>query len=140
WGPNWGYEIADAHRAFARTLIAEAGVSIVHGHSSHHPLGLEVIGRGLALYGCGDFLNDYEGIGGHEAYRGDLVLGFTAEVEPGDGALQTLAAHPFRIARFRLNRPSPGEGAAVLEVLGRESARFGVRVEPAGEDFACRWA
>jgi len=28
----------------------------------------------LILYGCGDFLNDYEGIRGYEEYRGDLAL------------------------------------------------------------------
>ena len=27
-----------------------------------------------ALYGCGDFLNDYEGISGYQKFRGELVL------------------------------------------------------------------
>ena len=30
--------------------------------------------RKLILYGCGDFINDYEGISGNEEYRGDLAL------------------------------------------------------------------
>jgi Bacterial capsule synthesis protein PGA_cap len=35
---------------------------VVHGHSSHHPKGVEVYRQMRILYGCGDFLNDYEGI------------------------------------------------------------------------------
>ena len=38
WGGNWGWRIPDAHRAFARTLIDEGGVDLIHGHSSHHPM------------------------------------------------------------------------------------------------------
>jgi poly-gamma-glutamate synthesis protein (capsule biosynthesis protein) len=33
-----------------------------------------VFGGKLVLYGCGDCINDYEGITGHERYRGDLRL------------------------------------------------------------------
>ena len=46
-------------------LIEEAGVPVVHGHSSHHPKAIEVYEGRLILYGCGDFLNDYEGIAGY---------------------------------------------------------------------------
>jgi poly-gamma-glutamate synthesis protein (capsule biosynthesis protein) len=42
WGGNWGYRIPARHRAFAHALIDTAGVDIVHGHSSHHPMGFEV--------------------------------------------------------------------------------------------------
>ncbi len=66
WGPNWGYEIPDEHREFAHTLIDRADVSIIHGHSSHHPKAIEVYRNRLIVYGCGDFLNDYEGITGYE--------------------------------------------------------------------------
>ncbi|WP_262982399.1 CapA family protein [Sulfuriferula multivorans] len=33
------------------------------------------------LYGCGDFLNDYEGISGHEQYRGELALMYFPTLE-----------------------------------------------------------
>jgi poly-gamma-glutamate capsule biosynthesis protein CapA/YwtB (metallophosphatase superfamily) len=69
WGANWGYEVPDEHRAFAHRLIETAGVDIIFGHSSHHPKGIEVHRGKLILYGCGDFINDYEGIGGYEHYR-----------------------------------------------------------------------
>jgi poly-gamma-glutamate synthesis protein (capsule biosynthesis protein) len=35
---------------------------------------MEVYKGKLILYGCGDFLNDYEGIGGYEYYRDGLAL------------------------------------------------------------------
>ena len=76
WGPNWGFEIPEEHRRFA--LIDNAGVSIVHGHSSHHPIAIEVYRNRLILYGCGDFLNDYEGISGYEEFLDDLTLRYFA--------------------------------------------------------------
>src|SRR6266702_327149 len=62
WGSNWGYHIPDEQKVFARALIDQAGVSIVHGHSSHHPRAIVIYRDRLILYGCGDFLNDYEWI------------------------------------------------------------------------------
>lgn len=64
WGGNWGYSIPPEHTRFAHQLLDEAGVDIVHGHSSHHPQGIDVYRDKPILYGCGDFLNDYEGISG----------------------------------------------------------------------------
>ena len=74
WGANWGYGIGHAERRFAHALVETAGADIVYGHSSHHPRAIEIYRGKPILYGCGDFLNDYEGIAGYEAYRGDLVL------------------------------------------------------------------
>ncbi|HER62854.1 MAG TPA: CapA family protein, partial [Desulfobacteraceae bacterium] len=74
WGGNWGYGIPEEQRRFARLLIDGAGADLIHGHSSHHVKGIEVYRNKLILYGCGDFLNDYEGISGHEQFRADLTL------------------------------------------------------------------
>jgi poly-gamma-glutamate synthesis protein (capsule biosynthesis protein) len=60
WGGNWGYNIPSERRRAAHALIDRAGFDVVHGHSSHHPIGAEVHNRRLILYGCGDFINDYE--------------------------------------------------------------------------------
>jgi hypothetical protein len=52
----------------------------------------ENVNMGFAgLYGCRDFLNDYEGIAGYEEFRGDLVLKCFATVDPSAGKLQRLA-------------------------------------------------
>src|SRR5881392_3902408 len=73
WGSNWGYDIPPEQIAFAHRLIDE-GVAIVHGHSSHHVKAIEVFKGRLILYGCGDFLTDYEGISGYENFRGNIAV------------------------------------------------------------------
>jgi poly-gamma-glutamate synthesis protein (capsule biosynthesis protein) len=124
WGPNWGYQITPDHQAFAHALIDSGAVDLVHGHSSHHPKAAEVRRGRLILYGCGDFLNDYEGIGGYEAYRGDLALMYLVEVD-ADGALVEVEARPFRIRRFRLETAAADDAAWLAGLLDRECGRFG---------------
>jgi poly-gamma-glutamate capsule biosynthesis protein CapA/YwtB (metallophosphatase superfamily) len=63
WGSNWGYDVPAEHVGSARRLV-DGGVDIVHGHSSHHPRPIEIYRGRLILYGCGDFIDDYEGISG----------------------------------------------------------------------------
>lgn len=128
WGGNWGFSIGRDEQAFARTLIDEGGADIVHGHSSHHVKGIEVWRGKLILYGCGDLLNDYEGIGGHGDYRGDLSLMYFPDLDPATGALRALRAAPMRMRRFRLER-APREGASWLRrTLEREGRALGTRV------------
>ena len=103
-------------------------MSIVHGHSSHHPKGIEVYRDRLILYGCGDFLNDYEGIGGYEEYRGDLALMYFARVDAASAAVVSLEIVPLQIRNFRLARPSSRDVECLQQTLDRESGRFGVRV------------
>jgi len=124
WGGNWGYEIPEPQREFAHALIDKAGVDIVWGHSSHHPKAIEVHNDRLVIYGCGDFLNDYEGIRSQAQYRGDLVLMYLPTVDPLDGSLQGLAMVPFRISRFRLQRASPEETQWLGDMLTREGETF----------------
>jgi poly-gamma-glutamate synthesis protein (capsule biosynthesis protein) len=133
WGGNWGYRIPGDQVDFAHHLIDRAGVDIVHGHSSHHVKGLEIYHDRLILYGCGDFLTDYEGIGGREEYRGDLALMYFPTVDASTGALTGLRMAPMQIRRFRLNRASRDDAAWLRDVLDRESRAFGVRVRQ-GED------
>ena len=61
-------------REFAHRLIEAGGVDIIHGHSPHHVKAIEVYCGKLILYGCGDFLDDYEGISGQKYFRSDLGL------------------------------------------------------------------
>jgi poly-gamma-glutamate capsule biosynthesis protein CapA/YwtB (metallophosphatase superfamily) len=139
WGGNWGYGIAQEERAFAHRLI-EAGIDLVHGHSSHHVKGIEVYRERLILYGCGDFLDDYEGIGGYEAFRGELGLMYFPSLDPVTGRLVRLVMAPTRIRRLRVNRASTREAVWLREVLNREGERFGtsVAMEEDGT-LALRW-
>jgi poly-gamma-glutamate synthesis protein (capsule biosynthesis protein) len=134
WGGNWGYAVDDAQRSFAHALVDIAHVDLVHGHSSHHPRGLEVYRGHLVLYGCGDYLNDYEGIGGHEAYRGDLALAYFPAVDVTSGRLLRATLVPMQIRHMRTTR-APTEDVRWLEkMLNREGARFGTRVTPQADD------
>jgi len=128
WGGNWGYRVPPAQRDFARALIDDAGIDVVHGHSSHHPKGIEVHNDRPILYGCGDFLNDYEGIGGYAAFRGDLALMYFVVLAAETGRLVRLEMTPLRIRRFRLNRASRADAAWLRDTLARESAAFGTGV------------
>jgi poly-gamma-glutamate synthesis protein (capsule biosynthesis protein) len=112
WGSNWGYEIPREQIAFAHRLIEE-GVAIVHGHSSHHVKAIEVFKGRLILYGCGDFVTDYEGISGYEMFHGDLALMYLIEIDSRCGELIAARLVPMRMQRFRLER-APGAEAEWL--------------------------
>ncbi|MBV6442372.1 MAG: putative polyglutamine synthesis accessory protein [Saprospiraceae bacterium] len=137
WGSNWGYHIPSEHRAFAHRLIEEAGVDIIHGHSSHHFRGIEVYKGKLILYGCGDFINDYEGISGEEEYRGDLTLMYFPVMDPANGHLVRLDMVPFRMRRFRLNYAEEKDAAWMAAVLNREGKKLGTGVEMKGKAPGC---
>lgn len=136
WGGNWGYGISSQEIAFAHALIEKAGVDIVHGHSSHHAKAVEVHRGKLVLYGCGDFIDDYEGIGGHETFRSDLALAYVASVDTAAGGqLADLRILPFRIRKFRLERAPAEDTAWLRETLSRESAPVGTRFATANGDL-----
>ena len=58
WGPNWGSEVPDVHRALAHELIG-IGVDIVYGHSPHVCRGVEIFNGHPILYSTGAFIDDY---------------------------------------------------------------------------------
>ncbi len=128
WGGNWGYEIPSNQVSFAHKLIDEAGVDVIHGHSSHHVKGIEVYRGKLILYGSGDFLNDYEGIGGHEQFRGDLSLMYFASIEQGTGKLLQLQMIPTQIKHFRVNQASNTDTLWLRNLLNREGRKLGTQV------------
>lgn len=128
WGENWGYEIPPDRRRFAHQLIDRAGVHVVHGHSSHHPLGIEVYQGRLILYGCGDLLTDYEGIEGYEQYRGDLGALYLPTIDNDSGILQRLELVPTKVERFQLTRPPADDVRWLASTLHREGAPLGTTV------------
>ena len=129
WGSNWGYEIRAAHRRFAHTLIETGVVDVIHGHSSHHARVCEVWRGKLIMYGCGDLINDYEGISGYEVYRDDLGLMYFPEIDPTNGQLIALEMAPFRIRRFRLECAPDHDVTWLAETLWREGRQVGTGVE-----------
>jgi poly-gamma-glutamate capsule biosynthesis protein CapA/YwtB (metallophosphatase superfamily) len=140
WGSNWGYEVLPEQVWFAHRLI-DGGVDIVHGHSSHHPRAIEVYRKRLILYGCGDLINDYEGIRGHKQYRGDLSLLYFATVDPAGGELVQLRMVPMRIRKLALDRASARDATWLRGTLSRASSEFGSWFEWAEDgSLLLRWA
>jgi len=140
WGGNWGFDIPKSQREFAHALIDNAQVDLVFGHSSHHVKGVEVHQGKVILYGCGDFLNDYEGIEGNAQYRDDLALMYFPTVDLSTGRLLRFAMTPTQTRHFRVNR-APDEGERWLfETLNRQGQELGTRVERAADQtFVLRW-
>lgn len=140
WGDNWGYDIPREQTTFAHKLIDEAGVDVIHGHSSHHPKGIEVYKDKPIIYGCGDFIDDYEGISGYERFRGDLGLMYFVTMDPSNGRLVSFEMTPTQIKHFRVNRASKDDGQWMRDTLGRECAKLGTRVElHKDKRLALRW-
>lgn len=133
WGSNWGYGIGQGQARFAHRLI-DGGVDVVYGHSSHHPRPIEVYRRKLILYGCGDAVNDYEGIRGYEAYRDDLRLLYLATIEPDSGNLAFLRMLPMQARSMRLTHTSTADTEWLRSALEHASRQFDVNVyrEPEG--------
>jgi poly-gamma-glutamate synthesis protein (capsule biosynthesis protein) len=127
WGSNWGYDIPSKQTAFAHRLIEE-GVAIVHGHSSHHVKGIEISKGRLILYGCGDFLTDYEGISGYEEFRGDLALMYFVELDSQTGQLVSARLVPTQMHRFQLKRASAPDARWLCDLVNKLGTQFGTRV------------
>ncbi|CAD5378446.1 CapA family protein [Pseudomonas sp. OF001] len=140
WGDNWNFAISTEQRAFAHGLIEQAGADLIHGHSSHHIKGIEVHRGRLILYGCGDRLNDYEGIERHATFRGELGLLYFARLHD-DGRLQALEMVPTRLQHLRIERAEGVDRRWLYDTLGRECAQLGchVHVQEDGA-FALGWS
>jgi poly-gamma-glutamate capsule biosynthesis protein CapA/YwtB (metallophosphatase superfamily) len=139
WGSNWGYDIPPEQIAFAHRLIDE-GVAIVHGHSSHHVKAIEVFKGRLILYGCGDFLTDYEGISGYEMLRGDLGLIYLVELDSQSGQLMSTRLVAVQMRRFRLIRAPAADAEWLCTLLNRLGAPFRTRVELAEDNrMTLKW-
>ena len=129
-----GHAVAPGEIGFAHRLI-DAGVDIVHGHSSHHPRPIEIYRGKPILYGCGDVINDYEGIGGHEWFRCDLSLLYLTSTDPVSGELVSPQMIPLRVRRMRLERASQADVEWLRATLEHTSRRFGIRVAARSDDL-----
>jgi poly-gamma-glutamate synthesis protein (capsule biosynthesis protein) len=52
------------------------------------------------LYGCGNFIDDYEGIRGYEEFRAELVLVYFPALAVDTGHLAALRMSPLRIRKI----------------------------------------
>ncbi len=117
WGGNWVPAVPQAQRDFARRLVDLGAADVVHGHSAHHPLPVELYAGHAILHGCGDLINDYEGIGGHGPWRHDVALLWRLRLDPASGRLRRLDAWPLQRRRLRLQPADAGAVDALRRLL-----------------------
>lgn len=140
WGGNWGLDVPPAHRDFAHGLIDLGAADIVHGHSSHHPMPIEVYRGKLILYGCGDLINDYEGIGAHGSLRSNVGCLYFATLALAGGDLQQLDIVPFQLKRFRLTEADSSARHWLRQIFSLGECRLALhqsRRTPKG--WSLRW-
>ena len=135
WGGNWGFNVDSSFVKFAHKAIDEAGVHVIHGHSSHHVKGIEVYNGRLIIYGCGDFLNDYEGITGYEGYRDDLSLMYFADINPATGLLAGLRMVPTQIRHLRVNKAREEGIQWLTKTMSKECKKFGCDVKRVDDEL-----
>jgi poly-gamma-glutamate synthesis protein (capsule biosynthesis protein) len=83
----------------------------------------------LILYGCGDFITDYEGVSGYEHFRRDLALMYLLEIDPRSGGLQSARLVPMQMRRFRLERTSNGDAQFLCDLLMKTGEHFSTHFE-----------
>lgn len=102
WGPNYQWMPSKEIRSLAHFLIDECGIDLIHGHSSHHVQGVEKYGKGVIVYGCGDFVDDYAVV---KDFRNDLsaLWRVTLGADLGEDGLRLrrLEVHPNKIQKFQ---------------------------------------
>jgi poly-gamma-glutamate synthesis protein (capsule biosynthesis protein) len=132
WGANWVPRLPEAQRRFAHRLIDLGAADVVHGHSAHHPLPIELHAGKLVLHGCGDLLNDYEGIVAPGHLRSDVACAYAATLDRGDGRLRALQVLPFQLRRLRLEHAGAQALAWLQRHVADDSAALGLplRLEP----------
>jgi poly-gamma-glutamate capsule biosynthesis protein CapA/YwtB (metallophosphatase superfamily) len=140
WGGNWGVEVPQVHRRFAQRLIELGAADLVHGHSSHHPRPVEVYRGRLILYGCGDLINDYEGIASQEPFDPSAVCLYFAQLSRETGALQQLEIVPMQLRRLRLTHATPTARRSLQSLFETEGQHFNTDVQAhAGGGWLLRW-
>lgn len=129
WGSNWGYAVGRDQARFAHRLIDLGAADVVHGHSSHHPRPLEIYRDRLILYGCGDLVNDYEGIAGHAEHRPELRPAYLIGLDGETGAVTGARIVVLRARRMRLERAPERDVDWLADLFAQLSAGCRVAVE-----------
>jgi poly-gamma-glutamate synthesis protein (capsule biosynthesis protein) len=139
-GGNWGYRVDPDFKKFAFALVDDAKVDMVHCHSSHHFKGISVYKSKLIIWGCGDFITDYEGISGHESYRGDLGFMYFPKLDSVTGNLKSLTLTPTLNRHFTINNPSVEDREWMFQKMKEECAKFSTTlIKNDDAHFSLKW-
>ena len=131
WGPNNRTQPPESHRAVARKL-ADWGVDLVAGHSSHLFQGVEIIDRGesptVVCYDMGDFVDDYAV---DPTNRNDRSFLFELVVS-SDGTPLELELTPTEIESRAVYRASKRGAGWCRTTMEERSAPFDTEFDRAG--------
>lgn len=118
WGPNMAVRPSKIHVRFAHAMI-DAGVDIVHGHSSHIFQGVELYKGKLIMYDTGNFIDDYVI---DPDLRNDCSFFFEIEVTKlGPKALRLF---PTTIANCQVNMATSDDRDETIKRMQKQSGEF----------------
>ena len=140
WGGNWGVEVPQLHQQFSRRLIELGAADLVHGHSSHHPRPLEVYRGRLILYGCGDLINDYEGITAMGRLDPSAVCLYFVQLSRASGEVQQVEIVPMQLRRLQLRHAQAAARRGLQSLFESAGPRWSTHLQ-AQEDgsWQLRW-
>ncbi len=124
WGSNWVEQIPPQHQTFAHSLIDKVKVNLIHGHSSHHPIGIEIYKNIPILYGCGDLINDYEEITPQHRPMSDFSLMYFLNFDAQNLKLKQFEIVPVEKKKFSLKFADQEDCQRLLAILQKVSSPF----------------
>ena len=137
WGGNWVYQVPEQHQDFAHELIDKTRINLIHGHSSHHPSGMELYKKTPVFYGCGDLINDYEGITNNNEFKNDLALMYFVTLDSKSREIKYIELVPMERRKFSLHYCNNENSEYLLQLIKNQSAPFNTQFK--WEHNAIRW-
>lgn len=131
--PHWGPNMAPSpvrHVREAAAALADAGASLIAGHSAHVFQGVE----GRVLYDLGDFMDDYAV---DPALRNDLGLLFLVTL--GEEGPIRLEAVPLKLDYCRTRLAEGEDHAWIRKRFTEACAQFGTDVAEEGGRLVITW-
>ena len=126
WGPNMKQRPSEQFIQFAHNLI-DAGVDIIHGHSSHVFQGIEIYKNKIIMYDTGDFIDDYAV---DPLLRNDQSLFFA--ITATKKGLQSITLTPVIINNMQVNIAEGLEKQEIMKRITRLSQEFNTTINDNG--------
>lgn len=126
WGPNMQQRPSQEFIEFAHNCI-DAGVDIIHGHSSHVFQGIEVYKNKVIMYDTGDFIDDYAI---DPILRNDQSLFFAVTITKNGPQSVTLT--PVVINNMQVNIANGSEKQEIMERMQQLSQEHNTTVSNDG--------
>jgi len=100
---------------------------------------IEIYKNKPVIYGCGDFINDYEGIGGYEEFRDDLSFMYFQEIDINSKKCIKFILVPMQIKKFQVIRAAKNDVNWLLDMLNKEGKKFGTSADIKENIITLNW-